>query len=313
MNRRKSALILAFAGAVTYGSACGDEEGDKTPKKSSAAAGDELVPNEDPAPERTEPGEYTCKGCPTSDAEDLEVDAGTDTSREFTGKVDGADGNGIFHVTGPDGQTITGTIKTERDGEYSFEAPLFCGDQTVKTVWSNEEGRYVVVRRVTTTGCSEPTLRVTLGWDGQGQDFELHLVRQGGRINDDASDCTWTSCLDDRGLEWGDPQSTTDNPRKDVDNKGSFGPENIYLGTPADGTYTVLVEHWGSGKPAVGKVTINVRGVGTTEIPIASLKANHVFTAATVTFPGGTVTKVASEFDCASNWNSGCRAALPTP
>ena len=312
MNRRKSALIWALVGLAACTSEAADDGSDsgKRPGRSSATD-DELVPNEDPAPERTAPGEYTCKGCPTSEAGDLTVNVGTDTSHEFTGKVDGAEGNGIFHVEGPDGQTITGTIKTDKDGEYSFEAPLFCGEQTVKAVWSNEEGRYVVVRRVTTTGCSEPALRVTLGWDGQGQDFELHLVREGGRLNDHASDCTWTSCLD--GLEWGAPMSKEDNPRKDVDNKGTFGPENIFLQAPADGTYTVLVEHWGNGKAAAGSVTIHVRGVGTTEIPIASLAHSHVFTAATITFPGGIVTKVASDYDCSAMWNSGCRAPLPAP
>ena len=310
MGRREAALALALVCTI----ACTTEEKESGKASSedgpSAPDGERGTPTEDPAPEIDEPGSHTCKGCPTGDVDEFEVDAGEVTSEEFSGHVEGADGNGTFHIEGADGQTITGTIPTKPNGDYTFEALLFCGEQTVKSVWSNEEGRYVLVQKVTTTGCSEPALRVTLSWDGNGEDFELHLLRAGGRINDGINDCTWKSCIGD-GLDWGVAKNTQDNPKKDVDNTKVYGPENIFLQAPPPGKYTVMVEHWGGGRPtASGNVTVNVRGKEKVIIPIDGLASKNVFTAATIEFPSGIVTPIATELDCSGTWNDGCKAPI---
>ena len=141
--------------------------------------------------------------------------------------------------------------------------PLFCGEQTVKLTWSNARCVVAAVVRVVRIDCESEGIRLTLSWDDLGRDFELHLVKQGGRINDNATDCTWTSCLG-TGPDWGTLGDATDNPRKYVDNTGAYGPENIYYSAPEDGTYTVLVEHWGAGTPdSDGQVVFNVAGVTT--------------------------------------------------
>ena len=76
------------------------------------------------------------------------------------------------------------------------------------------------------------------------------------------------SCIGS-GPDWGTPDDLTDNPRKDVDNTGTYGPENIFYASPEDGTYTVMVEHWGNGAPqADGEVTINLKGETPVTIPI---------------------------------------------
>jgi len=266
----------------------------------------------DPAPDRTEPGAYDCDQCPSSDITEFSLNLGAVTSNTFSGTVTGAVGNGEFYLEGEDGQSIAGVIPTDATtGAYSFTLPLFCGTQLLKCVWSNDNGEYVAVLELVTDECVDADIRITLNWDDLGSDFELHLIKDGGQINDDATDCTWTSCLGS-GPDWGVVGDATDNPVKDVDDTGDFGPENIYYANPEDGIYTVMVEHWGSGAAdADGQVTINIVDQTPTVIDITDLAPQFVFTAATIEWPGGRVVPVASQHDCTDNWSGGCRDEIP--
>ena len=247
------------------------------------SAGDSGSSPDDPAPDCNAPGECTCEGCPSSDIPTDDINAGNATFWTFAGTVTGADGDGEFFIEGPGGQTFGGVIPTDDSGAFSFTAPLFCGEQQVKCVWSNEAGQYTLVTRVITEDCVEPDIRVGLTWTELGADFELHLVRPGGQINT-ADDCTWTTCVGS-GPDWGEQGDPSDDPRKDVDNTGAYGPENIFLAGPEEGTYTVLVEHWGSGDPqAPWTVTFNVAGE-TIVIDIDALPPQHVWTAGTIEWP----------------------------
>lgn len=264
----------------------------------------------DPAPNNSTPGEFGCEGCPDSDASGFEV-VEQASSRTFGGTVTGADGNGEFYVQGESGEAIGGTIATDSEtGAYSFTVPLFCGEQLVKCVWSNAAGSYVLVTRVIFENCVTADIRITLTWDGLGQDWELHLIKPGGRINDDATDCTWTSCISE-SPDWGVQGDASDDPSKDVDNVSFYGPENIFLANPESGTYTVLVEHWGSGDPnSDGQVVFNVGGQ-TVSVSIQDLAPREVWTAGTIEWPSGTVVTGTEVFDCADNWSSGCQADIP--
>jgi hypothetical protein len=44
---------------------------------------------------------------------------------------------------------------------------------------------------------------------------------------------------------------------------------------------------------------------------MTGLVSHHVWTAATIDFPGGTVTTAQSTFDCTATWSSGCTAMIP--
>ncbi len=264
---------------------------------------------EDPAPDCDSPGECTCEGCPTSELPTEDILAGDATTWNFSGTVVDAMGDGEFFIEGPGGQTFGGVIPTDASGVFSFETPLFCGEQLVKCVWSNDAGQYVLVTRVITEGCTEADIRVGLTWTELGDDFELHLVRPGGQINTE-DDCTWTTCVGE-GPDWGAEGDATDDPRKDVDNTGAYGPENIFLAGPEEGTYTVLVEHWGTGDPgAPGTVTFNVSGE-TTVVEIGALAPQEVWTAGTIEWPSGVVTTSQEVFDCSGEWASGCTSTLP--
>lgn len=268
----------------------------------------------DPAPTRQTPGIYNGDGSPTSTDEVTELTLAGQTAYVFTGNVNGAVGNGTFYViklgesANGCASEIAGIIPTT-PGSYSVNIPLYCGPQLVKFVWSNASGQLVRVQKVITTQCSEPDLRVTIAWDDQGRDWELHLIKNGGRINNNATDCTWTSCLG-AGPDWGVVGDATDNPSKDVDDTGPYGPENIVLSKPEAIRYHVLLEHWGAGQPSKGQAIINVRG-RVTLIPIDNFITRHVRTLATIDFPSEAVNVINSDYDCSGTWSSGCLAALP--
>lgn len=308
------------AGFIACDSACLDPVAGQTmcspdqPEPDAGAPGDGGVDGvTDPAPNLNTPGETRCDTCPDTNITDFELEVGAVSTTTLSGVVTGAEGNGQFYVVGADGAAIQGTIPTDpTTGSYSVALPLFCGEQTVKLLWTNSAGETVAVLKVITTDCTDADIRVTLTWDDKGDDFELHLIRQGGTINDGKNDCTWTSCIGS-GPDWGTASDTADNPLKDVDNTGNYGPENIILSMPEETTYTVMVEHWSSsGLPdADGQVIINVKGFGSTIIDITNLAPSHVFTAATVSWPSGVVTKIGTDFDCTSNWSGGCKEPIP--
>lgn len=204
-------------------------------------------------------------------------------------------------------------------GAFEVTVPLFCGEQSVTLAWQNDAGTSGVVLHPIGGACTAAALQVTLTWDGLGDDFELHLIREGGRINDrtedgsGSNDCTWNTCIHS-SPDWGVIGSADDDPVKDIDDTGSFGPENIMLRQPESITYTVMVEHWGSGSAdADGEVTINIEGGQALTLPITNLAPHWVVTVATIEFPSGTIIPIGEQYDCSDEWgvNGGCGAALP--
>lgn len=273
----------------------------------------EREPELDPAPGHQVPGEYTdgTGSCPSADPATTTIAAGAVTSYTFSGMVSGAVGNGTFYVRGRNQEEITGEIPTAGDGSYSITVPLFCGSSLVKRIWSDATCSYTLVTRIDTTDCVDADVRITLVWDDIGIDWELHLIKPGGQINDDATDCTWTSCVHE-SPDWGTVGDSADDPHKDVDWLYSYGPENIWLDRPEDGLYTVLVEHWNSsGSPdSDGRVIINLWGKLVT-VDIQNLAPYRVWTAATIEWPDGIVQTSQAIHDCSGNWSSGCRDVLP--
>lgn len=218
---------------------------------------------------------------------------------------------GELVVSGANGQTLRLPAPTDGAGNYSVQVPLFCGVQTVTVEFPGVVCAPVNVVTVDRQGCAIPDIQVTLTWDDLGRDFELHLIRPGGRINDPVSDCTWTTCIG-RSPDWGVQGSPVDDPHKDVDNTGGFGPENIYMSGPETGLYHVLVEHWGSGTPdADGTVTISLAGMPGVTIAITDLPSHFTRHVATIDWATRTVTPLSAVTDCTATWSGGCREAIP--
>ena len=215
---------------------------------------------------------------------------------------------GLVTVTSTSGN-LQLPVATNTGGSFSVTVPLFCGPQTVDIQFG--DCGPLLEYAVTRTDCAQPDIQVTLSWDNLGLDFELHLIEAGGHINDNATDCTWTSCISG-SPDWGLVGDSTDNPHKDVDNTGNYGPENIYLSRPANGPYTVMVEHWGNGSAmADGSVTITLRGGPQVTVPIIDLPAHWVRTIGTIDWTTHNVTTATTTIDCTANWSGGCRMTIP--
>lgn len=165
--------------------------------------------------------------------------------------------------------------------------------------------------------CGGGDLQITVTWDNLGQDLELHLIRPGGHINDEATktDCTWTTCLGTNHPDWGTLGVSSDDPRKDVDNQGPYGPENIYLNAPETGRYAILVEHWGNGQPCTADVFVRYQGAVVYHGTITNFAAHTVWDVGRMDFPNGTFSLAPSPtIDCRSNWRlttQGCDLTLP--
>jgi len=266
----------------------------------------------DPAPQFNNAGEFGCEGCPDSD---LSTDPMTtnESVQSFSGIIDDAIGNGQWYIESSDGRAVGGDIETDLAGNFSLDTPLFCGAQVVKCVWSNEAGTYTFVTDVLRDQCTVSDIQLTLNWDNIGQDFELHLVKPGGNINDtvNGTDCTWTTCISSQP-DWGVAGNALDNPIKDVDDTNILGPENIRLFQPETGTFAVMVEHWGDGQPeADGNVVLNVTGNDTVVSEVTDLPSRHVWYVGDITWPSREIALDGRIIDCSDNWSAGCLLDLP--
>jgi hypothetical protein len=269
--------------------------------------------------EFTDPGDCpTCPGAFTG-LEELEVGTLTPgmTSVTISGAALGATGCEWYVLGGECGVT-RGRIATDPDGTGMFEVtvPVFCGDNVVQLVCDGAGGRRVYVRRLAGEACNRD-LRLTLSWDAVGDDLELHLIREGGTINSDTDDCTWFTCISS-SPDWGVAGDPTDDPRKDIDDLDDFGPENIYLENAADGTYHVMVEHWGTlGSPSDAAVDVAIGETTVARVEETALQTHWIWYVGTVTFPAGTFTPIDTLTDCsaATDWNAGgslgCGLAIP--
>jgi hypothetical protein len=301
-SRTACLTVLAAAGLCLSGCNCGP-----TSPGGDAGAPDAGAPDAG-APDAG-PGDAGQSLCPDAGVVTSSLTV-TETVHRFSGTTT-ATTTGEFVVQSDGGQALRGPLQTSAGGAYQVDVPLFCGPQTVELRWPGPVCADRVLVSVDRQQCTATDLQVTLTWDDLGLDFELHLIKPGGVINVDATDCTWTSCIG-QSPDWGVPGDATDNPHKDVDNTRYFGPENIVLNQPESGVYWVLVEHWGVGLPtADGVVTISLAGSPSVTIPITDLASHFVRSVATIDWATRTVTPSSLVTDCTASWTSGCRLDLP--
>jgi uncharacterized protein YfaP (DUF2135 family) len=261
-----------------------------------------------------------CTGCPEPFAELNELDVAmlpeSSTSISVSGTSRGATQCEWFVSNSSCGHT-GGSIATDFEGTGRFSAtiPVFCGSNVVRLVCRNDRGARVIVRRLEGTRCTGRDLRLTLSWDEPGKDLELHLLRAPRALNSSTDDCTWFTCMAPTGLDWGVVGDGTDNPRKDIDNTGSFGPENIFLDRAAAGTYYVMVEHWSrSGDPSTADIDVIIRERSVARLRRTMFARQFVWNVGTITFPEGRFTPVDTTQDCNASWMStsrGCDLPLP--
>lgn len=85
----------------------------------------------------------------------------------------------------------------------------------------------------------EDNIHVELSWDTAQADLDLHLTQGGSAMFDVPEDCNWCNM----SPNWGS-SGDADDPRLDIDDLGGYGPENINLYQPEDGTYDLRVHYF---------------------------------------------------------------------
>jgi hypothetical protein len=246
----------------------------------------------DPAPNLNTPGSYGCSGCPYTNMTEPFAMNFSSTTNTFTGTVTGATGDGIWYIQQatnkrqPTLSSLRGVIPTDGStGDYAFTAPLFCGTQIIKCVWSNARGRYVLVVQIIADNCQVADIRVTLTWQRIGTDYDLHLVRPGGCLRTN-NDCYYGNTHPDWGTS-GDPR---DDPQLDVDCISTCSVENIFLAQPESGTYDVYVHHYSGDNTVPGTVIFNVNGQSTVAVPFTGISPiNNYQLFGTIEWPSGII------------------------
>jgi hypothetical protein len=109
------------------------------------------------------------------------------------------------------------------------------------------------VRAVPTPrGSALPQLHLSLRWDLDDSDFDLHLQRTGGFFGT-ADDCYWGN----RQPAWG-PDGERGDPRLSQDNSTGFGPEFIGYVSPPAGRYLAQVDYYSAVESGPATATLKV-------------------------------------------------------
>ncbi|MCO4746083.1 MAG: hypothetical protein KC912_14905 [Proteobacteria bacterium] len=169
----------------------------------------------------------------------------------------------------PENSTIADYQWRLKDGPTGSGATLG-GSGADRTFTADQAGLYVAELIVVTADgrVSEPcevelnaipaeALWIEMFWEHSGDDMDLHLLRPGGAL-ETTGDCYFMNCDGLTSLEWG-AAGGADNPALDLDDISGTGPENINIGAPEFGTFTVVVHDYpGSSYTAANSVTVNI-------------------------------------------------------
>ena len=127
--------------------------------------------------------------------------------------------------------------------------PDLVGQYVASLIVTDEEGQTDKCKLVIEATPSQ-RLWVELIWNIQGDNLDLHLLSPAAAQEENwyqfllSEDCYSGNC--EEGLEWGDPNSTNDNPQIVFDpdyaqGEEGLGPEVIFIPQPQEQIYTVVV------------------------------------------------------------------------
>ncbi|MCA9527354.1 MAG: choice-of-anchor D domain-containing protein, partial [Myxococcales bacterium] len=97
-------------------------------------------------------------------------------------------------------------------------------------------------------------LHIRVSWDTDLTDVDTHVLGPGGQAWTCAGDCYFSNPNPD----WGQQGRFEDDPFLDLDDVDGFGPENVNIAAPANGTYRVIAQYWDSHGGNDPNVTVEI-------------------------------------------------------
>jgi len=141
-------------------------------------------------------------------------------------------------------------------------------------------------------------LHVELSWAGSTSDLDLHLAEGDAELFAVPGDTSWCNVAPD----WATLGAAADDPTLTIDDPAGYGPEQITIGAPADGSYSVRVHAFDDADDGAVTATVQVFTFGVLAHTASKvLERNDVWDVGVVSFPAGSVAVDSTVWDAGGN------------
>lgn len=189
------------------------------------------------------------------------------------------------------------TIEELDGGRYAEFFVDLAGDFTVRLTVIDTDG-LSDTETFSFSAVPYEAVHVQLTWDKDRADVDLHLTNEtaGGQFYTQPWDCFFAN----PEPNWGASSIASDDPRLDIDDTEGFGPENINLDAPEDGSrYHVYVHYYSD--DGMGATTARIRIYLTGELKWEGTKTlsgtGKVWDVARIDWPSGAIQPVGTVFN----------------
>lgn len=197
-------------------------------------------------------------------------------------------------VSGPQG-TTSRALSPANQPNTSF-TPDIAGIYVFELTVVDDTGRSASCRSTIRAEATEG-LRMEVIWNTDRTDMDSHMLPPTGMQWFSDEDCYYANCRS--GRPWGGA-GEEDNPFLDIDDVDGFGPENINIMRPVDGTYRIAIDAFSG----AAEVTVRIYCGGSTVEPrqvfgpvLITSARNDLWRVADVTITGTscTITDLSSD------------------
>ena len=158
------------------------------------------------------------------------------------------------------------------------------GDYVVQLMVTNSIGIQSAPTKCAIDAIPADDIHIELTWDTSRADLDLHVLEEGADFFERPGDCNFCN----PNPSWGQ-SGTDDDPRLDLDDRAGYGPENINIKTPANGTYQVRVHYFDDQGDSAVAATVRIYTYGElTEELSRVLYRNDIWDVAQINWPAGT-------------------------
>lgn len=188
----------------------------------------------------------------------------------------------------PDGTPLSTTELTSNAGPSTGLFADVVGSYTVQLVVVNQLGTRSAPTLCEVVANPGDAIEVELTWDTPNADLDLHLSEGNADLFERPGDANWCNTSPD----WGAQGDASDDPDLELDDRAGFGPENMRIEQPADGTYDVKIHYFEEQGDATVEATVRIY---TLNDPVPAFEAsrlmnrNEVWVPARINWPDGTV------------------------